>query len=82
MGSLGLLRSAMGDVAALDQLIFKKTEGNKRGIPEAFGLLLKEVFEHLWAVGVSLNRGVTTPKHNQNDHFLVGKPIVVGSHHF
>jgi len=25
---------AMGD-AALDQLIFKKTEGNKRGIPEA-----------------------------------------------
>ena len=24
----------MGD-AALDQLIFKKTEGNKRGIPEA-----------------------------------------------
>ena len=58
MGSLGLLRSAMGDVAALDQLIFKKTEGNKRGIPEAFGLLLKEVFEHLWAVGVSLNGGL------------------------
>eukprot|EP00438_Fugacium_kawagutii_P031769 Skav205356 [mRNA] locus=scaffold1956:183340:185935:- [translate_table: standard] len=25
----------MGDVAALDQLIFKKTEENKRGIPEA-----------------------------------------------
>lgn len=24
----------MGDVAALDQLIFKKTEENKRGIPE------------------------------------------------
>mmetsp|Transcript_12863 Transcript_12863/g.15578 ORF Transcript_12863/g.15578 Transcript_12863/m.15578 type:complete len:198 (-) Transcript_12863:70-663(-) len=27
--------AAMGDVAALDQLIFKKTEENKRGIPEA-----------------------------------------------
>lgn len=48
VGSLGLLRSAMGDVAALDQLIFKKTEGNKRGIPEAFSP--EEVFEHLFWV--------------------------------
>ena len=42
----------MGDVAALDQLIFKKTEGNKRGIPEVPGALLKEVLEHGVFAGV------------------------------
>ena len=31
-------------------------------------------------MGVSLNDG--TPKTAQNDHFLVGKPMVVGYHHF
>ena len=31
-------------------------------------------------MGVSLNGG--TPKTPQNDHFLVGKPMVVGYHHF
>ena len=31
-------------------------------------------------LGVSLNGG--TPKTPQNDHFLVGKPMVVGYHQF
>ena len=31
-------------------------------------------------MGVSKNRG--TPKTPQNEHFLLGKPIVVGYHHF
>ena len=31
-------------------------------------------------MGVSLNGG--TPKAPQNDQFLVGKPMVVGYHHF
>ena len=31
-------------------------------------------------MGVSLNGG--TPKTPQNDHFLVGKLMVVGYHHF
>ena len=36
--------------------------------------------EKLDHMGVSLNGG--TPKTPQNDNFLVGKPMVVGYHHF